>query len=75
MAETAAASPSSLPQSSTGRFEVKSVLTRSCLRMTSSRRPSPAEVGSLWPFAVVDLRFLPWLCDDHRVQAPGCAIE
>ena len=47
MAEMAAASPSSLPQSWTGRFEVKSVLTRSCLRMTNSRRSSPAEVGSL----------------------------
>src|SRR5262245_29858919 len=36
MAATAAASPSTLPQSSTGRFEVKSVLERSYRRITSS---------------------------------------
>ena len=35
MALTAAASPSSFPQSSTGRFEVSRVLARSYRRMTN----------------------------------------
>ncbi len=46
-AVTAAVSPSSLPQSSTGRFDVRSVDARSYRRMITSSRSSAAVCGSL----------------------------
>jgi len=47
MEPTAAVSPNSLPQSSTGRLEVSKVLARSYRRMIISSRSSPAVAGSL----------------------------
>ena len=54
MAATAGVSPSSFPQSSTGRFEVMIVLARLCRRMITSSRSSAAVGGQLAHAQIVD---------------------